>query len=88
MIALDEPLPEPSQRVRVDGPGPAEGKAEPSHELVAGRTGVAKRADARERRQDQTLLDDHRDSRSQWVTSIRAESVMKCAHATLCQRTH
>src|SRR4029077_3733123 len=36
MIALDEPLPEPSRRVRVDTPGSAESKAAPWHELDAG----------------------------------------------------
>src|ERR1700747_760042 len=88
MIALDEPLPEPSRRVRVDGPGSAESKAAPSHELGPGGDSGAKRADARERQQDQILLGDHRDSRSRWVTAIRADAVRRCAHATLCQRTY
>jgi hypothetical protein len=73
MIALDEPLPEPSQRVRVDRRGSAESKAAPSHEWGAGGDSGAKRADARERQQDQIFLDDHRDSRSQCVTAIRAD---------------
>jgi hypothetical protein len=46
------------------------------------------RRDARERQQDQILLDDHRDSRSQWVTAIRADAVRRCAHAPLRQRTY
>jgi lysophospholipase L1-like esterase len=49
---------------------------------------AAKRADARERQQDQILLDDHRDSRSQWVTAIRADAVRRCAHEPLRQRTY
>ena len=48
----------------------------------------AKRADARERQQDQILLDDHRNSRSQWVTAIPADAVRRRAHATLYQRTY
>jgi hypothetical protein len=55
MTALDEPLPEPSQRVRVDRRGSAESKAAPSHDLGAGGDRGAKRADAREREQDQIL---------------------------------
>jgi len=47
---------------------------------------AAKRA--RERQQDQILLDDHRDGRSQWVTAIRADAVRRCAHAPLRQRTY
>ena len=87
--ALDEPLPEPSRRVRVDRPGSAESKAAPSHELGAGGDSGDKRADARGHQQDQVPFDDRRDSRSQWVTAIRALTpVRRCAHAPLCQRTY
>src|ERR1700748_1272800 len=89
MIALDEPLPEPFRRVRVDRPRSAGSKAAPSRELGAGGDSGAKRADARGHRQDQVPFDDRRDSRSQWVTAIRALTpVRRCAHAPLCQRTY
>jgi len=55
MIALDEPLPERSRRVRADWPGSVESQAAPSPGLGAGGDSVQMRDDANKTKFSSTI---------------------------------